>query len=97
AVEEVIGGGFRMEHEPVAPVGDRAGKPLKPLAFLRTFERGTAQCGPERTVSSAHDHDASLPAIELVSVIFEECAYVTAVGIIEEQSVGVVDHARNGK
>ena len=86
-----------MEHQPVCPLSDHEGRSFKTLALLRSLERDARQRAPERAVSAFDDHDAPAPAVELVAVVLFEHADVATIRVIEEQAVGVVDHARHSK
>src|SRR2546428_5970944 len=86
-----------MEHEPVAPLGHEAWKALQALRFLRPFQPPSGQRGPKRAIRSLHDHHATAPAIEFVALVSSEGAHITAVRIIKEKTVGIVDHPRSGE
>src|SRR5439155_23054279 len=95
-VEQIVSRRFRMQHEPIAPVGHQAGNAFESLALLRSLKRYAGERGPESSVFAFHHHHAAAPAVKLVAVIFPERAYVAAVRVVEKEAVSVVDHARGG-
>src|SRR5205085_11875688 len=84
-IEQVVGRGLRMEHQPIAPRCDHAGKALQTVPLLWPFKGKPGKGGPEGAVTAFYDHDTAAPAIKLIAIIFHERAHVPAVRVIKEK------------
>ena len=70
---------------------------VETLSLLGTLEGDAGQCRPKCSVGTLDDHHPSAPPVKLVAVVFLVRGNVSAIGVVEEQAVRVVDHPWAGE